>query len=110
MSGAGGGRTSACSTAWPLGAGLLGLAYGWNAWRGAAWRLASGRLAVRRAALARTTILAPARYRESQTISRSLLQRRARLASLHVEFGKRTTARIRHLEAADAEAAFAALR
>ena len=97
-------------TAWPLGATLLGLGYGWIAWRGAAWRLADGRLAVRRAALARTTILAPAHYRESQTISRSVFQRRARLASLHVEFGKRTKARIRHLEAADAEAAYAALR
>ena len=89
---------------------LLGLAYGWTAWRGAAWRLRDGRLAVRRAALARTTILAPARYRESQTISQSLFQRRARLASLHVEFGKRTTARIRHLEAADARAAWELLR
>jgi putative membrane protein len=97
------------ATPWPLLAGLLGLAYGWTAWRGAAWRLRDGRLAVRRAALARTTILAPARYRESQTISQSLFQRRARLASLHVEFGKRTTARIRHLEAADARAAWDAL-
>jgi putative membrane protein len=101
---------AAGATPWPLLAALLGLAYGWTAWRGAAWRLRDGRLAVRRAALARTTILAPARYRESQTISQSLFQRRARLASLHVEFGKRTTARIRHLEATDAEAAFAAIR
>jgi putative membrane protein len=102
--------SAATGTPWPTAAALVGLAYGWTAWRGAAWRLRGGRLVVRRAALARTTILAPARYRESQTITQSLFQRRARLASLHVEFGKRTTARIRHLEAADAEGAFAALR
>ncbi len=101
---------AAGATPWPLGATLLGFAYGWIAWRGAAWRLRDGRLAVRRAALARTTILAPARYRESHTISQSLFQRRARLASLHVEFGKRTDARIRHLDAADARAAWDALR
>jgi putative membrane protein len=64
---------------------------------------------MRRAALARTTVLAPARYRESQTISQSVFQRRADLASLHVEFGKRTEARIRHLEATDARVAWDAL-
>jgi putative membrane protein len=101
---------AAGATAWPLAATLLGLAYGWTSWRGAAWRLRDGRLAVRRAALARTTVLAPARYRESQTVSQSLFQRRAGLASLHVEFGKRTDARIRHLEAGEALAAWEALR
>jgi putative membrane protein len=95
---------------WPLAALPAGLAYGWIVWRGAAWRLRDGRLAIRRASLARTTILAPARYRESQTISQSVFQRRAELASLHVEFGKRTTARIQHLDAADARAAWEALR
>ena len=52
--------------------------------------------------LARTTVLAPARFRESHTLAQNLLQRRADLADLEVAFGKQTTARIRHLEAADA--------
>jgi putative membrane protein len=97
------------ATAWPLTAALLGFAYGWIAWRGAGWRLRDGRLAMRRAALARTTILAPARYRESQTVSQSVWQRRAELASLHVEFGKRTTARIRHIEAGEARSVWESL-
>ena len=98
------------ATFWPLTAGLLGFAYGWIAWRGAGWRLRDGRLAMSRAALARTTVLAPARYRESQTISQSVWQRRAELASLHVEFGKRTTARVRHVEAAEARSVWESLR
>jgi putative membrane protein len=97
------------ATAWPLTAGLLGFAYGWIAWRGAGWRLRDGRLAMRHAALARTTVLAPARYRESQTVSQSVWQRRADLASLHVEFGKRTTARVRHVDAGEAVAAWRSL-
>ena len=101
---------AAGATAWPLTAALLGLAYGWVAWRGAGWRLRDGRLAMRRAALARTTVLAPARYRESQTISQSVFQRRAGLASLHVEFGKRTTARVRHVDAGEAFGAWESLR
>jgi putative membrane protein len=107
---AGGAAWAAGATPWPLTAGLLGLAYGWIAWRGAGWRLRDGRLAMRRAALARTTVLAPARYRESQTISQSVFQRRADLASLHVEFGKRTTARVRHVEAREALGAWESLR
>jgi putative membrane protein len=59
--------------------------------------------------VARTTILAPARYRESSTISQSVCQRRAELASLHVEFGKRTDARVRHIEAGAAWAAWESL-
>ena len=65
---------------------------------------------MRRAAVARTTVLAPARYRESQTISQSVFQRRADLASLHVEFGKRTTARVRHVDAREALGAWESLR
>ena len=78
-------------------------------WRAAAWRLADGRLAVRSMRLARTTVLAPARFRESHTLAQNFFQRRADLADLEVAFGKQTTARIRHLEAADARAAWSAL-
>ena len=59
--------------------------------------------------LARTTVLAPARFRESHTLAQNLFQRRADLADLEVAFGKQTTARIRHLEATDARAAWSAL-
>ena len=92
----------------PLGL-ILGAAYGHARWRAAAWRLADGRLAVRSMRLARTTVLAPARFRESHTLAQNLFQRRADLADLEVAFGKQTTARIRHLEAADARAAWSAL-
>ena len=45
-------------------------------------------------------MLAPARLRESHTRTQNVFQRRADLADLSVTFGKSTTARIRHLEAA----------
>jgi putative membrane protein len=88
---------------------LAGALYGRARWRAAAWRLEDGRLAVRSLRLARTTVLAPARFRESHTLVQNVLQKRADLADLEVAFGKQTTARIRHLEAADARAAWAAL-
>ena len=75
-------------------------AYGWARWRAAGWRLRDGRLAVRSQRLARVTVLAPARLRESHTRTQNVFQRRADLADLSVTFGKSTTARIRHLEAA----------
>ncbi len=84
---------------------LLTVLYGWARWRAAGWRLQGGRLAVREMRIARVTVLAPARLRESHTYSQNLFQRRADLADLSVAFGKGTTARIRHLEAADARAA-----
>jgi putative membrane protein len=88
---------------------IAGVLYGRARWRAAAWRLQDGRLAVRSLRLARTTVLAPARFRESHTLAQNVLQRRAGLADLEVAFGKQTTARIRHLEASDARAAWAAL-
>ena len=83
---------------------LAGALYGTARWRAAAWRLQDGRLAVRSMRLAQTTVLAPARFRESHTLAQNLLQRRAALADLEVAFGKQTTARIRHLELTDARA------
>jgi putative membrane protein len=94
---------------WSLLALLAGALYGRARWQAAAWRLRDGRLAVRSLRVARTTVLAPASFRESHTLAQTLLQRRADLADLEVAFGKRTTARVRHLEAADARAAWAAL-
>jgi putative membrane protein len=88
---------------------VAGALYGHARWRAAGWRLADGRLAIRSMRLARTTVLAPARNRESHTLVQNLLQRRADLADLEVAFGKQTTARIRHLDAADAHAAWTAL-
>jgi putative membrane protein len=106
---AGGGAALALASPWPLLALAAGLAYGRARWRAAGWRLRDGRLAVRSLRLARVTVLAPAGNRESHTLAQSLLQRRARLADLRVDFGKRTAARIRHLELADATAAWEAL-
>ena len=59
--------------------------------------------------LAQTTVLAPAHFRESHTLAQNVLQRRASLADLEVTFGKETTARIRHLDLADARTAWSAL-
>jgi len=88
---------------------FLGVAYGQARWQAAGWRLAEGRLAIRSLRLARTTVLAPTRYRESHELAQSVLQRRARLADLRVDFGKKTAAKIRHLDERDATAAFEAL-
>jgi putative membrane protein len=88
---------------------LAGALYGYAQWRSAGWRLSDGRLAVRALRIARTTVLAPAALRESHTLAQTVLQRRARLADLEVAFGKGTSARIRHLEAADARATWSAL-
>jgi len=87
---------------------LIGL-YGIARWRSAGWRLQDGRLAVRSLVIARTTVLAPARFRESHTVSQNVFQRRARLADLSVAFGKGTTARVRHLDEGAARSAWAAL-
>jgi putative membrane protein len=94
---------------WPLLVPAAGAAYGQSRWRAAGWRLHHGRLAVRALRLARVTVLAPARNRESHELAQSLLQRRARLADLRVDFGKQTAARIRHLEHAAAAEAWEAL-
>ena len=87
----------------------LAVLYGRSYWGAAGWRLADGRLAVRSMMLARTTVLAPARFRESHTVAQSVFQRRAELADLSVAFGKQTTARVRHLDASVARSAWEAL-
>ncbi len=85
---------------------VLAALYGRAHWSAAGWRLSDGRLAVRSMMLARTTVLAPAHFRESHTVAQNVFQRRASLADLSVAFGKQTTARIRHLDAAEARAAW----
>jgi putative membrane protein len=94
---------------WLLPAALLLGGYGLLRYRAAGWRLSGGRLAVRSLGLARATVLAPAAHREWQQVAQNPLQRQARLADLVVAFGKRTSARVRHLEAATASALFARL-
>jgi putative membrane protein len=97
------------SSPWPLAALVAGAAYGQARWHAAGWRLVEGRLAVRSLRLARLTVLAPSSNRESHELAQSLLQRRARLADLRVDFGKKTAARIRHLDEADATDAWQTL-
>jgi putative membrane protein len=87
---------------------LVVAGYGWARYRAAGWHVHEGRLAIRSLLVARTTVLAPVRLRESQTVSQNPFQRRAALADLSVRFGKSTTARIRHLEADDARDALRA--
>jgi putative membrane protein len=97
------------SSVWPLTALFAGVVYGQARWRAAGWRLREDRVAIRTLRVARITVLAPSSNRESHELAQSLLQRRARLADLRVDFGKKTHAHIRHLDAADATAAFETL-
>ncbi len=103
---AGGAAAVALGAWWPLALVVPGIAYGWLMWGAAGWRLSGGRLAVRARMLSRTTILAPTANREWHDLAQTVLQRRARLAHLHVAFGRRTAARVRHLDLADAREAW----
>ena len=99
----------AIESPWPLLLAPFGAAYGVLAFRAAGWRLESGRLAIRSRRLARSTVLGPAAGREFHELDQTALQRRARLADVAVAFGKGTVARIRHLDAGDARALWAAI-
>ena len=94
---------------WGLLAALPAAVWGTLAYRAAGWRLQGGHLAARRLGFARTTVLARAADGESHTLAQNVLQRRADLADLEVAFGKRTTARVHHLDAALAREAFGRL-
>ena len=87
---------------WALPLAAVLAAYGLLRFRAAGWRLRDGRLAVRSLRLARTTVFGPAALREWHELAQNPLQRRARLADVVVAFGKQTSARVRHLEAATA--------
>jgi putative membrane protein len=91
---------------WALLVAVPAAGYGGLRFHAAGWRLRDGRLAVRSLGLARTTVLAPGAHRESHTVAQTVLQRRADLADVEVAFGKRTGARVRHLEAATALSLF----
>jgi putative membrane protein len=92
--------------AWALPLAVLLAAYGLARFRAAGWRLRDGRLAVRSLRLARTTVFGPVALREWQEVAQTPLQRRARLANVVVAFGKRTSARVHHLEVETAGALF----
>jgi putative membrane protein len=94
---------------WALPVAAVLAAWGLLRYRAAGWRLRDGRLAMRSLRLARTTVLGPAAHRESHEIAQNPWQRQARLADVAVAFGKRTNARVRHLEATTARALFDAL-
>ena len=91
---------------WALPLAAVLAAYGLLRFRAAGWRLRDGRLAVRSLRLARTTVFGPAALREWHELAQNPLQRRARLADVVVAFGKQTSARVRHLEAATASRLF----
>jgi putative membrane protein len=91
---------------WALLVAVPAAGYGVLRFDAAGWRLRDGRLAVRSLGLARTTVLAPGAHRESHTVAQTVLQRRAELADVEMAFGKRTGARVRHLEAATAFSLF----
>jgi putative membrane protein len=94
---------------WGLLAALPAAAWGMLGFGAAGWRLQDGHLAARRLGFARTTVLARAADGESHTLAQDVFQRRADLADLEVAFGKRTTARVHHLDAGLARDAFGRL-
>ncbi len=94
---------------WALALVLPAGGYGVLRFRAAGWRLEGGRLAIRSLRIARSTVLAPAVNRESHAFAQTVLQRRAGLADLEVEFGKQTGAAVRSVEAATAADLFAQL-
>jgi putative membrane protein len=95
--------------AWALLIAIPAAFYGAARYRVAGWRLADGRLVVRSLRLARTTVLAPVANNEGYGLAQTPFQRNADLASLEVRFGKKTTARIQHLDVEAAANAFAAI-
>jgi putative membrane protein len=105
---AGGALALAVPAAWPA-APALALA-GLRNYRAAGVRLAGEIIVVREARLARRTLFARRHRLQEHALARTPLQARARLANLEVTVGSGGSGRARHLDAATAEAAFAALR
>jgi putative membrane protein len=98
--------------AWPGAAALAacGALIGLRAYRAAGIRLDGDVVVVREARLARRTLLARRHRLQQHALARTPLQQRAALADLSVTVGSGGGGRARHLEAATADAAFAALR
>ena len=109
--GAGAALTVAVPSSWPGALALvaLGVAAGVLAYRDAGWALRGRRLVLRRRRVARTTLVARAGRLQDQHLSRTLLQRRARLAGFTVRVGTGAKGAIAHVDDPDAEGLFAAL-
>jgi putative membrane protein len=108
---AGAALTLAVPGAWPGALALVavGLAIGALAYRDAGWALRERRLVLRRRRLGRTTLVARAGRLQDLHLSRTLLQRRARLAGFGVRVGTGAKGAVAHLDDPDAEDLFAAL-
>ncbi len=89
---------------------MPGALHGLLACRAAGLHLGTDRIVVRtRRGTARVTILARRRRLQEVSVRRNPLQRRARLATFTLALGSGRRGRVRHLEAASADAAQAAL-
>ncbi|MEY2441095.1 MAG: putative rane protein [bacterium] len=97
---------------WPaaLAPAAIGALVGVRGYRAAAVRLDGDVVVVREARLARRTLLARRHRLQEHAVARTPLQERAGLADLRVTVGSGGGGRARYLEAATAEATFAALR
>jgi len=89
---------------------LLGALMGVRDYRGTGVRLAGNVVVVREVRLARRTLLARRHRLQKHALERTALQARASLADVRLAIGANGSGRVRHLEAATAESAFAALR
>jgi putative membrane protein len=100
------------SAAWPAAPALAlaGAIAGLRRYRAAGVRLAGNVVVVRETRLARRTLLARRHRLQRHALERTALQARASLADLRITVGSGGNGRARHLEAATAETAFAALR
>jgi putative membrane protein len=108
----GGGVALAFPAAWPAAPALAlaGAVDGVRDYRAAGVRIAGEIVVVRETRVARRTLLARRQRLQEHELARTPLQERARLADLSITVGSGGSGRARHLEAATAEAAFAALR
>ncbi len=90
---------------------LPGALHGLLAYRAAGLHLGADQIVLRaRRGTARVTLLARRRRLQEVSVRRNPLQRRARLATFAIALGSGRRGRVRHLEAASADAAQAALR
>jgi putative membrane protein len=98
--------------AWPAGVALVVLAAAVGLLRhvDAGWALRDDRVVVRMRRVGRSTLVARRARLQQHLVSRTALQRRARLAGLAVAVGSGAVGTIDHLEAATADGLLSALR
>jgi putative membrane protein len=98
--------------AWPAGAALVAVAVAAGLLRhaDAGWALREERVLVRARRLGRSTLVARRARLQQHAVSRTPLQRRARLAGVAIAVGSGAVGRIDHLEGATAEGLLSALR